>query len=227
MNEESRWSGSRWSEPRGGSAGRGAGSDRRGPDPLEQRLDRWVSAGRQLVDGVSGARPGSRPAGRGGPARGGARSGSLPRLDNLGRWMEDKLDWLLEDGDDWREPWEQPEAGGEIRRAPAARAGDPRAGDPQPGDPRPGISGGSTPRRSARRPLEAISLRAAPAPGPAAAAEPAEDWPSDDDFNLPRWQRPSGPPPAGTRETAPGPLSPTNPAAAPRPLPRSSRRRPT
>lgn len=76
---------------------------RRGPDPLEQGLDRLVSAGRQFVDGVSGARPGSRP-----PARGaGRRSGSLPRLDELGRWVEDKLDWIRDDEDDWREPWQE------------------------------------------------------------------------------------------------------------------------
>ena len=65
---------------------------RRGSDPLEQRFDRLVNAGRQLVDGVSGARPGSRSSGRPG----------LPRLDGLGRWVEDKLDWILEDDDDWK-----------------------------------------------------------------------------------------------------------------------------
>ncbi|MEB3295934.1 MAG: hypothetical protein VKL23_00175 [Cyanobacteriota bacterium] len=75
---------------------------RRGSDPLEQGLDRLVSAGRQLVDGVSGARPGSRP----GAPGGGRRAGALPRLDSLGRWVEDKLDWIIEDGDDWREPWQ-------------------------------------------------------------------------------------------------------------------------
>ena len=64
---------------------------------LEQRLDQWVSAGRQFVDGVSGARPGSRS---------GARGSGL-RLDHLGRWVEDKLDWLLEDDEGWRESWEQ------------------------------------------------------------------------------------------------------------------------
>ncbi|MEB3264104.1 MAG: RNA helicase [Synechococcus sp.] len=237
MNDESRWSGSRWSE------------SRRGADPLEQRLDRWVSAGRQLVDGVSGARPGSRPAARGGPARGGPPGGSLPRLDNLGRWMEDKLDWLLEDGDDWREPWEQPEPSGEMRRRPeprdaeprvGARAGDPRTSSPRRDEPRFG-SGGSVPSgpaRSNRRPLEAISRRGAPALRPAATfnapaaeaapatAEAAEGWPSDDDFSLPRWQRPSGPP-ASNREESPGSMPAPNPAAAGRPLPRSSRRRPT
>ncbi|MFO7629319.1 MAG: hypothetical protein R6W06_07345 [Prochlorococcaceae cyanobacterium] len=75
---------------------------RRGPEPLEQRLDRWVSTGRQLVDGVAGARPGSRAGARGA----GRRAGSLPRLDGLGRWVEDRLDWFLED-DDWRESWQE------------------------------------------------------------------------------------------------------------------------
>ena len=74
----------------------------RRPEPrLEQRLDQWVWAGRQLVDGVAGARPGSRPGTR----------GSGLRLDHLGRWVEDKLDWLLEDEEGWRESWEQQPAG--------------------------------------------------------------------------------------------------------------------
>ena len=81
-------------------------SDFRQEPRLEQRLDQWVSAGRQLVDGVSGARPGS---------RGGARSGL--RLDHLGRWVEDKLDWLLEDDEGWRESWEQPAAAAAPRRS--------------------------------------------------------------------------------------------------------------
>lgn len=63
-----------------------------------------MSAGRQLVDGVAGARPGSRPAGR--PAEG--RAGGRPSLEGLGRWVETRLDWLLEEDDDWREPWEPP-----------------------------------------------------------------------------------------------------------------------
>ena len=147
---------------------------RRGPDPLEQGLDRLVSAGRQFVDGVSGARPGSRP-----PARGTGRpSGSLPRLDDLGRWVEDKLDWILDDDDDWREPWQE-----------------------QP------------PRR---RPLEAISRRSPIPPQSPAPSAPidAGDWPDDDSFTVPRWQR-SAPP---ERREAPG-------RALPRSMPRSSRRR--
>ena len=131
--------------------------ERRGPrrsEPrLEQRLDQWVSAGRQLVDGVAGARPGSRP---------GARGSGL-KLDHLGRWVEDKLDWLLEDEEGWRESWEGQPAG------------------PQPQ------------RRSRREPLQAISRRrpkpAAPAVEPAA---DAEAWPDDDSFTVPRWQRGDG-----------------------------------
>ena len=138
----------------------------RRPEPgLEQRLDQWVSAGRQLVDGVAGARPGSRA---------GARSSGL-RLDHLGRWVEDKLDWLLEDEDGWRESWE----------------GQPAA---QP-----------TPPRSRREPLQAISRRRPKAVAAAPTAEPASDaeaWPDDESFSVARWQRSGGgsqlepPPPA-------------------------------
>lgn len=78
---------------------------RRGPDPLEQGFDRLVSAGRQLVDGVSGARPGSRTAPRGAQRGGDDRR---PGLDRLGRWVEDKLDWILDEDEDWREPWQEP-----------------------------------------------------------------------------------------------------------------------
>ncbi len=95
----------------------------RRPEPrLEQRLDQWVSAGRQLVDGVAGARPGGRS---------GSRAPRM-RLDHLGRWVEDKLDWLLEDDDGWRESWEQSEPAAQrggrrqpleaiSRRRPASR----------------------------------------------------------------------------------------------------------
>ncbi|MBM5825173.1 MAG: hypothetical protein FJ054_07400 [Cyanobacteria bacterium M_surface_10_m2_119] len=119
---------------------------------LDQRLDQWVSAGRQLVDGVSGARPGSRP---------GARANGL-KLDHLGRWVEDKLDWLLEDDDGWRESWEQQAAAG----AGAVR-------EPQP-------------RRSRRQPLTAISRRGRAA---SVAAATAEEWPDEESFTLNRWQR--------------------------------------
>jgi hypothetical protein len=164
----------------------------------EQGIDRLVSAGRQLVDGVSGARPGSRRASRG--------AGMRPRLGDLGRWVEDKLEWILEDEDDWREPWQEPRPPG---RRLAAQSG-------QPGERRPDDSARGSTRR---RPLEAVSRRGAavrPDPVPPAAEQ---DWPDDDSFSRPRWQR------AGVSPAQPSmPPQPPMPASA-RPLPRSSRRR--
>ena len=56
-------------------------------------MDHWLETGRQLVDGVSGRRPGQR------------RSGL--DLDSVGRWVGDRIEWLLEDDEDWREPWQE------------------------------------------------------------------------------------------------------------------------
>jgi hypothetical protein len=174
---------------------------RSGSDPLDQRVDRWVSAGRQFVEGVAGSRPGGRPSGRGADRRPMVR----PRLDDLGRWVEDRLDWLLEDGDDWREPWQE----GEERRGPVPPAG---------------------PSRSRRQGLEAVSRRgriAAPEPrvplGDGTAGADDGEWPDDASFSLPRWQRPDRSEP---REASPPPTSTPPGLPGSRPLPRSSRRRP-
>jgi hypothetical protein len=144
-------------------------------------LDRLVSAGRQLVDGVSGARPGSRSGNR----------GEGRRLSGLGRWVENKLDWILEDEDDWREPWQ------ETRPEPSSQA-------------RP------------RRRLDAISRRSAePLRGqPRQELEP-DQWPEDEAFALPRWQRqPSSAPQSQPQSEPPSQSQPTG-----RAMPRSTRRR--
>lgn len=179
----------------------------RRPEPrLEQRLDQWMTAGRQLVDGVAGARPGSRPSAR----AAGTRAGSRLRPSDLGRWVEDKIDWLLEDDEGWREPWqEQQPARPERSWAGAAAADQATTG-----------SGGGR-----RRPLEAVSRRGAPLlpdqrplqEGPTAAVATAaeQEWPDDASFSINRWRRESG----GD--------APLQPAPAPaRAVPRSSRRRP-
>jgi hypothetical protein len=132
----------------------------RGEPRLEQRLDQWMSAGRQLVDGVAGTRPGSRAGAE-------ARSNGGLRLNQVGRWVETKLDWLLEDDEAWRESWEQPER--------ARRAAEPLRAD-QPSRPR-------------RQPLQAISRRETQ-PDPAQ----LEDWPDADNFTLNRWSRSAEPP---------------------------------
>lgn len=184
---------------------------RSGDDRFEQRLDRWVEAGRQFVDGVSGARPGSRNATR----RGGARLNP----GELGRWVENKLEWLLDDepDDDWREPWQQ----SRLRAQPR---------DLQPRDLQPRSA-------SPRRRLEAMSRRpprpledAASAQGPAPEAAPAsdqdlQDWPSDELFTVPRWQRQQPAPRQPLQQQSEPAASETSRNLDGRPLPRSSRRR--
>lgn len=302
------------------------GRRRQGSPTAGGTFDQWMVAGRQLVNGVSGARPGSRAQARGA----GGRAGARPGLDGLGRWVGERFDWLLEGDDDWPEPWqERPtpqereaqappprrgsglptdepfragsrepigrgalgrmpepapewnrsrESGREIGREPgvgrgprldgaserrsgatpsAARAsgqapaparpstsGSPGSGSTSPGNRGSGSSGyadntstgAGSPGSGGRRALEAISRRSAPLLPPA--ASDTDDWPEDDNFRLPRWQRPSGaaaggepprflPPAAAAPPAAAGPAGAgPAPARTPqRPLPRSSRRR--
>jgi hypothetical protein len=179
-------------------------SGRRG---LEDRLETLVSRGRELVDGVSGTRPGTRPSVRGGERSG---PGGRPGFDGLGRWVEGRLDWLLDDREDWREPWQ------EAERLNADR-----------------WDGSPPPQRSTRPPLDAISRRGRPSPRPGRpgveatrtqpveAPPPSQDWPEEESFSVPRWRRED-----------PSPSRPANPLADPAPvvppgrtLPRSTRRR--
>jgi hypothetical protein len=138
---------------------------RRGERGLDQRMDQWVSAGRQLVDGVSGARPGGR------------RASSGLRLDQVGRWVEDKIDWLLEDDDGWRESWEEPSAP-QSRRQP--------------------LDAISRRGRSARPAVAPAPVRVEAQPQPSAPAssqEPVDPdaWPEDESFTLNRWKREASP----------------------------------
>jgi hypothetical protein len=182
---------------------------RSGTDPLDQRVDRWVTAGRQFVEGVAGSRPGGRPAPRGTDRRPPLR----PRMDELGRWVEGRLDWLLDDGDDWREPWQESE-----RSTP---------------EPPPQQQQTAAPGRPRRQGLEAVSRRGRPGSSPSqprapeprlssgtATSDADGDWPDDASFTLPRWQRPEG-----AERSAPPEPTPLPPLEG-RPLPRSSRRRP-
>ena len=162
------------------------------PEPLDQRLDRWVSRGRELVDGVAGARPGSRMAGPEGAGLGhrGPGAGGLNPA-RLGRWVEERFDWLLEDDadDDWREPWQEPARGTGRRPAGSAVAGSAAAGSPEarrperlsdpwaappPGSPSPGRSDPQSRSSvaSERRSLEAVSRRPSRIGPPASAPPP-------------------------------------------------------
>lgn len=173
------------------------------PEPgLEQRLDQWMTAGRQLVDGVAGARPG----GRGQARDSGARPSSRLRPGDLGRWVENRLDWLLEDEDGWREPWQE-------------RSGSAQAASARPLSVQQPLRA-QRPAAGRRQPLEAISRRNAPLlTGTAAQPDAQEEWPDDASFSVNRWRREPG---------AGGPAAPVEqqqPPPAARAVPRSSRRR--
>ena len=204
----------------------------RSPDPFDRRLDRWLDTGRQLVDGVSGARPGR---------RGVDRFDGASRLDAVGRWVGDRIDWLLDEEDDWREPsdpssrWDSPRSPSLptiSERSEAARPVSARSASASRMD-RPVAAG-------RKRPLEALSRRQPvlpppPAVEPAPSVQPdpvvmeADDaWPDDDSFRVDRWKR-SGSGPSGASPVDPSPADPASMApprtSARRPLPRSSRRR--
>ena len=186
----------------------------RSPDPLDRRLDRWLDTGRQLVDGVSGARPGRRSF---------DRLDGASRLDAMGRWVGDRIDWLLDEEDDWRELSERPQS---LQSARPTRAD---------------VSSSverSTPARR-KRPLQALSRRQPVLPPPVASTND-DVWPEDDSFRVERWKRsasrndfvdPGSPPipspPTASPPTASPPTasSPTSRSSSRRSLPRSSRRR--
>jgi len=156
----------------------------RSRDPRDRRLDQWLETGRQLVDGVAGRRPGQRRPGL--------------DLDSVGRWVGDKVEWLLEEDDDWREPW-QDSAEPKARRKQPLQA----------------IS-----RRSRQRSMPTAAFQ----PPPTAASSVAEtsgsdEWPDDDLFQVQRWQRDP------TQRSSPQGEPQDQPPSARRGLPRSSRRR--
>jgi len=173
----------------------------RGPDPLDRRLDRWLDTGRQLVDGVSGARPGRRSI---------DRLDGASRLDAMGRWVGDRIDWLLDEEDDWREVNERPQV---MQSSRPVRVGASASVDR------------STPARR-KRPLEAMSRRQPVLPPPTASASPSTSsdqddvWPEDDSFKVERWKRSESRDRVADSASSSMPRSPSR-----RPLPRSSRRR--
>ena len=130
----------------------------RSQDSGDRRLDQWLETGRQLVDGVAGTRPGRRSAG-----------GARPSMDleTVGRWVGDKIDWLMDEEEDWRDPVE-----------PSLQAESPAVS-------------------SRKRPLDAISRRQVIAPVPEHQSTYGEDdnsWPDDESFRVERWSRSAAPP---------------------------------
>ncbi len=163
----------------------------RSRDPLDRRVDKWIETGRQFVDGVAGTRPGSKRR----YANQTRISGS--RLDNLGRWVGDKLDWFLEDEDEWLEPWEQEISGREFLDS------------------------------RKKKPLEAISLRVPKALPPSSVNTKDDSldeiWPEESSFKVNQWKRENV---ARKQESSNSSTIKRQSAASnSRRLPRSSRRR--
>ena len=74
--------------------------DKRNRDGFfDHRLDQLIETGRQVVDGVAGNRPGKRNQKY-------LDQNPLSSFNNVGRWVEDKLEWLIEEEENWME--EQP-----------------------------------------------------------------------------------------------------------------------
>ena len=197
-------------------------------------LDQWMTAGRQLVDGVAGARPGSRSQGRSSSAAApSGPPGSSRGLQGLGRWVEDRLDWFMEGEDDWPEPWQEPSPERAAEPRPASFSPPPYSTPSSASPPRRTVQAGPESSRAPlgagargaqpRRALDAISRRSAPLLPPAAGGEGEEEWPAPQAYELPRWQRPEPAAPAPPNSPATSPA--TSPAISQRPLPRSSRSR--
>ena len=162
----------------------------RSRDPLERRMDQWFETGRQFVDGVAGNRPGQR------------RSSGRPitsGLDNVGRWVGDKIDWFLEEEEDWVEPFQD-------------YAEEPTVSYP-----------------TKKRPLEAISLRGTKSLQPSYKHENISDqededtWPDQSSFKVDRWERKAVNALEDPISHLTSEVQPT--FETKRPLPRSSRRK--
>ena len=136
---------------------------------LDRKVDQFLEAGRQFVDGVSGTRPGSRRRGR-------FNRFSRSNVNDLGRWVSDKVDSFFEEEefDDWISDTESSNQFKSFSR---------------------GIDSGSIKENFMnKRPLTARSLRESNKPASNNAERllyPVDDWPEEGDFKVNKWQRSS------------------------------------
>ena len=134
---------------------------------LDRKVDQFLEAGRQFVDGVSGTRPGSRRRGR-------FNRLSRSNVNDIGRWVSDKVDSIFEDEEleDWEDDNENINQFKYFSR---------------------GIDIESKKENCMnKRPLEARSLRESNEPNSNQSARllyPVDDWPEEGDFKVNKWQR--------------------------------------
>ena len=140
---------------------------------VDKQVDRIFETGRQFVDGVSGARPGTR--------RNSDFQGLTSKsVKKVGRWVSQKVDLFLdEENDDWYDDDNFYDENSEIktftRESNTLKSSKPFS----------------------KRPLEAISLRqqenlqkTEQKKLPYGKEGNNEDWPDEIDFKVERWQRP-------------------------------------
>ena len=139
---------------------------------FDKRLDRFFETGRQIADGFSGARPGTRK-------RSGFRDFSRRNVRNVGNWVTDKVDSFFDDDYD---EWTNDDFDGEDNQFKLFKES---------------IDSEEDFSSHGKRPLEAISLRLkdkiveqqkrlAPSKDYS-----NQDWEEDSFFQTDKWKRPS------------------------------------
>tara|TARA_Y100001970_G_scaffold290757_1_gene425620 strand:- start:15 stop:572 length:558 start_codon:yes stop_codon:yes gene_type:complete len=134
---------------------------------FDRKLDRFVQTGRQLIDGVSGARPGQRQ-------RNYIANLQGKGVSNVGRWVSDKIDWLFEEE---QEEWERTSSRFKTNSVSKNSDLDYSTNDIQ-----------------RKRPLDAISLRIAKkdfieTQDKELGNHDIDDWDQDNVFKVNKWER--------------------------------------
>ena len=134
---------------------------------LDKKVDQFLEVGRQFVDGVSGTRPGSRRGGK-------FRRLSRANIKDMGRWVSNKVDSILEDEE--FEDWNVDNENGDQLKY-FSRGED---------------SESKKENFMNKRPLEARSLRESNKSILNQSTKllyPVEEWPEGSDLKVNRWQR--------------------------------------
>ena len=160
---------------------------------FDRRFDQLLETGRQVVDGVAGNRPGKRNNNRNVDRK------ISSRFNTVGQWVEDKLEWLLEEDEEWLEPKISSERTSQIVKY---------AGN--------------------KRPLDAISRRVLnkrdrDSVNKNVTIESKEEWPDESTFRLDTWERNESKEDVINSNNS-NQIRPSSTSLS-RPLPRSSRRK--
>tara|TARA_B100000073_G_scaffold316473_1_gene293154 strand:- start:3914 stop:4483 length:570 start_codon:yes stop_codon:yes gene_type:complete len=142
---------------------------------MDKKMNQFIDAGRQFVDGVSGTRPGKR-------RNSNFQDFSRRNVQNVGKWVSDKVDAFFED--EYESNWDDDTIYDEQDNFKTFS--------------RHKLSGET--RAMYKRPLQSISLRESsdfldqdeePRKMLRADNSSNDEWPDDSNFQVNKWQRPS------------------------------------